>query len=151
MEILELLDELEDEIKAAKRIPLTDKALIEPEYLLERLDRIRAVLPEEIESARLIINERDRIFEDARRESRYIIDDTKLQAARMVSDDEITKNATQVAEEMLAKTEAVAREIREGANEYAEQLLTYLEKVLHESMNSVKQGLEEIRKQTPKT
>jgi gamma-glutamyl:cysteine ligase YbdK (ATP-grasp superfamily) len=148
MEILVLLDELEDEIKSAKKMPLTAKSLIEPEYILERLDRIRAILPEEIEAAKLVITERDRIFEDARRESRYIVDDTKFQAAKLVSDDEITRNASQIAEEMLKKTEAVSREIRESADEYAEQLLKYLESVLNESLNSVRQGLQEVKGQS---
>lgn len=151
MEILVLLDELEEEIKNAKKMPLTAKYLIEPDYFLERLDRIRAILPEEIEAAKLVISERDRIFEDARRESSYILDDTKFQAAKLVSDDEITKNASQVAEDMLNKSKVLSQEIREGANEYAEQLLKYLESVLNESLNSVKQGLQEINEQSSRT
>ena len=39
----------------------------------------------------MVISERDRIFEDAHRESKYILDDTKFQVAKLVSDDEITK------------------------------------------------------------
>ena len=98
MEIIVLLDDLEDEIKNAKRMPLTSKSLIDVDYFLEKLDRIRAVLPEEIKTAIKIIDERDRIFEDARRESKYILDDTRFQAAKLISDDEITKSASQVAE-----------------------------------------------------
>ncbi len=150
MEILGLLDELEDEIKNATKVPLTAKCLVEPDYLLEKLDRIRAVLPEEIEAARMVISERDRIFEDAHRESKYILDDTKFQVAKLVSDDEITKNASEIAEEMINKSKEVSREIREGANEYAEELLKYLESVLNESLKSVKQGLQDINEHSSK-
>ncbi len=146
-----LLDELEDEIKSAKRVPLTAKSLIDADYVLEKLDRIRAVLPEEIKTAIKIIDERDRIFEDARRESKYILDDTRFQAAKMISDDEITRNATQLAEEMINKSKAVSQEIREGANQYAMELLTYVEKVLNESLKSVEQGLRELSEWSEKT
>ncbi|NLW45049.1 MAG: ATPase [Syntrophomonadaceae bacterium] len=151
MEIIMLLDELEDEIKSAKRVPLTAKSLIDADYVLEKLDRIRAVLPEEIKTAIKIIDERDRIFEDARRESKYILDDTRFQAAKMISDDEITRNATQLAEEMINKSKAVSQEIREGANQYAMELLTYVEKVLNESLKSVEQGLRELSEWSEKT
>ncbi|MGI6513335.1 MAG: ATPase [Syntrophomonadaceae bacterium] len=151
MEIIVLLDDLEDEIKNAKRMPLTSKSLIDVDYFLEKLDRIRAVLPEEIKTAIKIIDERDRIFEDARRESKYILDDTRFQAAKLISDDEITKSASQVAEEMISKSKALSQEIREGANQYAVELLTYLEKVLNESLKSVEQGLQELNEWTPKT
>lgn len=144
MKIIMLLDEIEDEIKSAKKMPLTGKSLIDPDYFLERLDRIRAILPEEIEAAKTVISERDRIFEDARRESKYILDDTKFQAAKLVSHDEITRNASQAAEDMINNSKAISQEIREGANEYAEQLLKYVEKVLNESLKSVKQGIQEI-------
>ncbi len=150
MEIIMLLDELEDEIKNAKRMPLIAKALIDADYVLEKLDRIRAVLPEEIQTAIKIIDERDRIFEDARRESKYILEDTRFQAAKMISNDEITRNASQVAEEMINKSKALSQEIREGANKYAIELLTYLEKVLNESLKSVEQGLRELNEWDPK-
>ena len=94
-------------------MPLTSKSLIDVDYFLEKLDRIRAVLPEEIKTAIKIIDERDRIFEDARRESKYILDDTRFQAAKLISDDEITKSASQVAEEMISKSKALSQEIRE--------------------------------------
>jgi len=148
MEIFALLDDLEDEIKNAKRMPLTAKSLIDPDYMLDKLDRIRAMLPEEIEAAKMVISERDRIFEDARRESKYILDDTKFQAAKLVSDDEITRNASQIAEEMINKSKALSKEIREGANEYAEQLLKYLESVLNESLKSVKKGIQELNERS---
>jgi uncharacterized coiled-coil DUF342 family protein len=80
----------------------------------------------------------------------YILDDTKFQAAKLVSDDEITRNASQVAEEMIEKSKAFSQEIRDGANEYAEQLLKYLESVLSESMKSVQQGLKELSEHTSK-
>ena len=107
--------------------------------VLEKLDRIRAVLPEEIKTAIKIIDERDRIFEDARRESSisWMIPGS---GGQMISDDEITRNASQVAEEMINKSKALSQEIREGANQYAIELLTYLEKVLNESLKSVEQG-----------
>lgn len=148
MEIIVLLDDLEDEIKSAKKMPFTGKYLIDPDYLLDKLDRIRAVLPEEIEAAKTVISERDRIFEDARRESKYILDDTRFQAAQLVSDDEITRNASQIAEEMINKSKALSLEIREGADEYAEQLLRYLESVMNESLKSVKKGLQELNERS---
>ncbi len=150
MEIIRILDQIEEDIKSAKKMPLTAKSLVEPEFILDKLDRIRAVLPEEVEAARLMILERDRIFEEARKEARYMLDDTKFQVSKLVSEDEITRHANLMAEELLSKTEDTAREIRKSADEYAENLLKYLKRLLEDSLSSVNQGISEISEQSIK-
>ncbi|MGE5423329.1 MAG: ATPase [Ignavibacteriales bacterium] len=145
MEIIAILDELEERIKESKKVPFSGKSLIEPEYFLDKLDRIRAVLPEEIEAARLVIHEQERIYEEANREAKGFVEDSMYQAARLVETDEITKQAKQVAEEIIAKGQSVALEIHQGANEYADKVMAYLEQVLKESLVSVQKGRSEIK------
>lgn len=151
MEIIAILDEIEERIKESKKVPFSGKTLIEPEYLLDKLDRIRAVLPEEIEAARLVINEQERIFEEATREAKGFVEDSMYQAARLVENDEITRQAKQVAEEIIAKGQSVALEIHESANEYADQVLGYLEQVLKDSLISVQKGRAEIKESSRKS
>jgi hypothetical protein len=146
MEIYRILDELELMIKDSKKVPLSSgKVMVESHRFLDRLDRIRAILPEELETARLIIAEKDRIVKDAFAQADEYVEQSRDQVARLVDDNEITKNAMQMGEEIVAKAEQMAREIRQDANEYADGVLTHMEIVLKKGLEAISQGKEEIQ------
>ena len=66
MEIFRIMDEIEMIIKEGKKIPLySGKTLVDVNRLLDRLDRMRAVLPEELETARILLQDKERIVQDA--------------------------------------------------------------------------------------
>ena len=66
MEVFKILDEMEAMVRNSKKMPLSNtKVIIESDLLLDRVDRLRAVLPEELETARLIMAEKQRIIKEA--------------------------------------------------------------------------------------
>ena len=66
MEIFRILDEMELLLKGSKKMPFTGgKSLVETNRFLDRVDRIRAILPEELETAKQLISEKDRIVNEA--------------------------------------------------------------------------------------
>ncbi|HBQ86493.1 MAG TPA: hypothetical protein DD811_08440 [Syntrophomonas sp.] len=146
MEIFRILDELEMMIKDSKKMPFSNgKAMIESHRFLDRLDRIRAILPEELETAKILINQKDKIVTEACAEAEKYVEQSKDKAARMVDDNEITQNAMSVAEEIVNKAEQVSMEIRRDANEYAEGVLSHMEIVLRRGLEAVTQGKEDIK------
>lgn len=146
MEIFRILDELEMMIKDSKKMPFSNgKAMIESHRFLDRLDRIRAILPEELETAKILINQKDKIVNEACAEAEKYFEQSKDKAARMVDDNEITRNAMSVAEEIVSKAEQVSMEIRRDANEYAEGVLSHMEIVLRRGLEAVTQGKEDIK------
>lgn len=152
MEIFRILDELELLLKQGKTIPFSGgKTLIEAHRFLDRVDRIRAILPEELETARLVLSEKDRIVNDACAEAEQYMEHSKHKVARMVTDSEITKNAMGIAEEIVAKGEQVAREIRQDADDYADGVLSHMEIVLRKGLDAIAQGREELRNSPGKT
>jgi BMFP domain-containing protein YqiC len=146
MEIFRILDELEIMIKDSKKVPLSSgKVMIESYRFLDRVDRLRAILPEELETARLIMSEKERIVKDACAQADEYLEQSKDHVARMVDDNEITKNAMQMGEEIIARAEEMAREIRRDVNEYADGVLSHMEIVLKKGLEAISQGKEEIR------
>ena len=67
MKILELLDELEEIMETGTGLILTGKIMVDPDEVLEIVKEIRAELPEEMEQAKWIKSERQRILDEARR------------------------------------------------------------------------------------
>lgn len=146
MELFRILDELELMIKEGKKIPLSSgKTLIDPHRFLDRLDRMRAILPEELETARLLLKDKERIVEEACAQADQYVEQSKDQAARLLEENEITRNAMQMADEIVARSQQVAREMRRDANEYAEGVLTHMEMVLRRGLEAISHGKEELR------
>lgn len=146
MEIYRILDELELMIKDSKKVPLSSgKVVIESSRFLDRIDRIRAILPEELETARLIISEKERIVKEACAQADDYVEQSRHQVAQMVDDNEITRNAMQMGEEIVAKAEEMARDIRRDANEYADGVLSHMEIVLKKGLDAISQGKDDIK------
>ena len=146
MEIFRILDELELMIKGSKKVPLSNgKVMIESHRFLDRVDRLRAILPEELETARLIMSEKERIVKEACAQADEYLEQSKDHVARMVDDNEITRNAMQMGEEIIARAEEMAREIRRDVNEYADGVLSHMEIVLKKGLEALSQGKQEIR------
>ena len=149
MEIFRILDEMEQLLKGSKRMPLTGgKHLVEANRFLDRMDRIRAILPEELETARQLLSEKDRIVNEAFSEASQYMEQYRNEAAKMVDDSEITRNAMTVAEEIVAKSERVSEQIRRDAEEYADGVLGHIEYVLRKGLETVVQGRDQIRIQS---
>ena len=69
MRVLELLEEIEEIVDTAAGFPLTGKIMVDSQELLEIVREIRAELPDEIQQAQWIKNERERIIAEAKRSS----------------------------------------------------------------------------------
>jgi vacuolar-type H+-ATPase subunit H len=146
MEIFRILDEMELLLKGSRKMPLSGgKCLVETNRFLDRVDRIRAILPEELETAKLLLAERDKIVSEACLEANQYVEQTKHEAARMVDDNEITRHAMSVAEDIVARGEKVAEQIRRDAEEYADGVLGQIEYVLRKGLDSVVQGRDQLR------
>ena len=80
MRVLELLEEIEEIVDTAAGFPLTGKIMIDSEELLEIVREIRSELPDEIQQAQWIKNERERIMTEAKNQYEQIIADAQKQA-----------------------------------------------------------------------
>ena len=151
MEIFRVLDDMESMLKDGKKLPLSSgKNIIDSNDFLERIDRLRAILPEEIETARLVISEKERIIKEAYGQADLYLHESRHKVARMVDDNEITRNAVKMAEEIVQRAEEVAADLRRDANQYAEQILAHIEMVLNRSLDTIVSGQEELRQEIDK-
>lgn len=70
MDTRKLLEELENVINNASEVPLTNKKLVDKDEIERLIDAINQSLPNELESARRIVADKERIMLDAEKESR---------------------------------------------------------------------------------
>lgn len=142
--IFELLDRLEELLDSATRIPFSAKVILDQDEALDILDRLRAELPEEYQKAQEVLDKREAVLLDARRQAADILGDARGQVARMVDENEISRMARQERDAIVAEAEQSAREIIADANEYARSVLSSLEGSLRRVLESIALGQSEL-------
>ena len=144
MDVLVLIDKLDDLVHNARPVPLTDQVRVDREEIYDLLDQMRATIPEEIKQARRIVKARQEMLEEAKRESERVIREAREQQARLVSDEEVTKQAERAADEIVEDARAREREIRLGAEDYADEILNTLEVNLQKFTAAVQRGRDRL-------
>lgn len=123
MRVLELLEEIEEIIDTAAGFPLTGKIMIDADELLEIVKEIRAELPDEIQQAQWIKNERERIIAEAKTQYEAVIEDAQKQADSLVENNDITMRSKYRADELMKVTEESAKQLKVGTYEYLDEIL----------------------------
>jgi vacuolar-type H+-ATPase subunit H len=123
MKVLELLEEIEEIVDTASGFPLTGKIMIDSQELLEIVREIRAELPDEIQQAQWIKNERERIIAEAKNEYEAVIADAKRQAETLVENHDITVKAKMRADELMRVTEETAKQLKMSTYDYVDNIL----------------------------
>ncbi|MDR0518493.1 MAG: ATPase [Clostridiales Family XIII bacterium] len=153
MKVLELLDEIEEICETSSSMPLiSNKIVVDKAELIEIVKEVRVALPEEIQQAQFIKNERERILGEAKQEYALLIKDAEKQAEVMVDQHEITAHAKERANEIMAKTEQNVKQLKMNTFDYIDQTIqefhqtiTMLDtKYVQEMFQNIQQTFEEI-------
>ncbi len=145
MSVLSFLEELEDIIESGSSIPFAQKVLVDKKEMLEIIKEIRIKLPDEVKQAQWIKEERQRILAEAQQEADTILEEANNHILSMIDQSEITKQANNRAEEIIAHAQSNAKEMRLGAKDYVDTLLESLQENLVELVTTVKENRDEIR------
>ena len=102
----DIISALYDTIQDARSMPLSsDKCIIERDRVLDMLDEIIAQLPAELKQSRTIVESRNELISQARREAESIIRQAHEQAQQMVSQEAIYNEAKRRSEELAMQTQ----------------------------------------------
>ena len=123
MKVLELLEELEDIVDAATKVPMMSKVMVEAEDVFSIIREIRLALPDDVQQAKWIRDERDRILADAKTEYERIIREAKKQADYLVETNEITARATKLAQEIRDDADMNAKILKMKTYDYVDKIL----------------------------
>lgn len=123
MKVLELLDEIEEIIDTAAGFPLTGKIMIDAGEILEVVKEIRVVLPDEIQQAQWIKEERQRILDEAKREYEAILKDAQSKAEALIESDDITVQAKRRAQEIMDIAETNCKQLKLSTFDYIDGIL----------------------------
>lgn len=133
---------------AGVRFPMTSKFVVDEQEFLDIVDQLRVAVPEEIEQAKRITLEKNRVIGYAQTEADKILNSAQERAAILLQDNEVVKIAEQQAQSIVAEAEQAAEEIRAGADSYALEVLLGLETELNRVFAQVRKGRATLQKAT---
>ena len=138
--IEELISAMYDTIQNARSMPLApDKCIVERDALLDMLDEISAQLPTELKQSRTIVESRDELIGQAKREAEAIVRKAQEEASRLVSQQTIYEEAKRKCAEMVAQTKDQIANLRKISNDYMDDALRRTEEAIAHSLDDVRE------------
>ncbi len=144
MKVLERLKELEELIVSGNSLPFGSRALVNPVEMTEIIEEIKEELPRELQEAKKIVEERNRILVEAQNDAERIKNDAEKRLEELINTNEITRNATAQAETILEKANNTAKQIRIGTKKYSDKMLYSVQVQLKELNDQIEKNREEL-------
>ena len=135
----QIISALYDMVQSARSVPLSaEKCILEREKVLDMLDEVISQLPVELKQARTIVESRNELIGQARREAENVIRQAQTQAAEMVQEETIYKEAKRQCQELVIQTQNRMAEIRKASNDYMDDALRRTEESIAMSLEDVR-------------
>ena len=166
MDLLHHVDQIEELVANAQRMPIGGRAIVDRQRLLDLVDRIRTSVPSEVHEAQKVIEEREALLRDAEEEAQLLVARAEEHVTKLSTQHEIVRAAEVRAEEIAQEAELRAEErlaevyaeiegrVSESrrfseqqmvaADRYAQELLARLEQQLEAFRKSVRSGLDQL-------
>ena len=137
--IEDIISALYDMVQDARALPLgADKCIVERDKVLDMLDEITAQLPAELKQSRTIVESRNELIGQARREAEGIIQEAHEKAKQMVAQEAIYEEAKRQCKEMVIQTQNKINDLRKASNDYMDDALRRTEEAIAQSLNEVR-------------
>lgn len=135
----DIIGALYDMVQDARSMPLAaDKCILERDKVLDMLDEIIAQLPGELKQSRTIVESRNELISQARREAEGILRDAQEKAKQMVTREAIYAEAKKRSEDMVGQTQNRINQLRKAGNDYMDESLRQTEEAISKALAEVR-------------
>ena len=136
------VERLEAMIANGRKLPLTSNVVVDQAAALDLVDELRHAVPEEVQSARRINAEGERILERAQQESERIVARAQEQAAFLIDERGLAEAAEAEGRRIVQEALEESADVRRGSDEYAAEVLIHLEGEVVKALQSIRRGIE---------
>lgn len=116
-----IFDEVYDMMNEAKRIPFSDKIMLDETDLVNVLDDLKEAIPREIKSATQVLEEQKTIVNNAYADAERIVQQAKDEAERIIAAANAEAEAKLQQEEIVQQANAFAAEVKSNALRYQQE------------------------------
>ncbi len=136
--IEDLITSLYDMIQDARAMPLAaDKCILERDKALDLMDEIIAQLPAELKQSRTIVESRNELISQARREAETVVQRAREEAEMLLSQQAIYQEAKRQCMEMVEQTKEQIDQLQMASYAYMADALLRTEETIAQSLSEV--------------
>ncbi len=132
------LDRLEELLLKSPRVPLTGKAMVAEDDIIEHLDKIRARVPATIDAAQSIVNQQDLILIAAEQQANQQITAAQQQAFQISNElgivDRAKAEAAQIQQSMMDECATAREQIRQEVEQARRQQLQEIDNIRQQAL-----------------
>ena len=137
--IEEIITTLYEMVQDAWSLPLgAEKCVLERDKVLDLLDEISNQLPGELKQAKTIVESRNEVITNAKREAESILKQAEQRARQLISQEEVYKQAEQDADQMIKAAQQKIKDLKAATNEYVDDALRRTEESIAIALNEIK-------------
>ena len=135
-----IISALYDLVQDARGLPLgADKCIVERDKVLDMLDEIISQMPVELKQARTIVESRNELIGQARREAETLIRQAQEQAEQLVAEETIYLEAKRQCQEMVAQTQVRMAELRKISTDFMDDAMRRTEEAIAISLEDIRE------------
>lgn len=142
MKVQAMVAELLTMVEQAKAMPLSQSCIVNRNEVLDILDELAASLPAELSQAKTLLDERQQVIDGAHEEANRIVQLAKAEAAVLVSQERVYKDALAEAERLRDANDAEILRKRRELDDYVDAKLGAFEAALVKTLSAVQTGRE---------
>lgn len=136
----DIIGALYDMVQDARSMPLAaDKCILERDKVLDLLDEIIAQLPSELKQSRTIVESRNELISQARREADNILREAQDKVNNLVTREAIYSEAKKRSEDLVGQTQEKINMLRKAGNEYMDESLRQTEEAISKALSEVRE------------
>jgi len=129
-------------VNKSRRVPLTSGIIVNRDECLEIIDQMRITIPQQIEEAIQIKEEREQLLSLGREEAKRLIEQAREQADHVLDEQGLLEQAQERSAGIVQEAQRQADETMAGADEYAISVLGRLEDQLIAVQTTIRNGLD---------
>lgn len=149
MDVDTVLTRLEALVRDARAVPMSASCMVHRDDVLDLIEDARRSLPNQLGEAQKILTQRDGVIGEAREQAKTIIDAAYVEQSRLVSQDEVSRQAQIEGERIVHEAQLDAESKQKDVDDYVDGKLANFEIVLEKTLRAVQRGRDKIRGAQP--
>ena len=132
-------------------MPLTNQIMLKEADILSIVDEMRSVIPNEIQQARRIVQDKERILSQANAEAANIVSRGRAESERAMNREGLLQVAEGRSQELVKQAEEQAQELVRQAKRHSEHLKNDADAYVSETLHGLKEHLTTIETEVSRT
>ena len=150
MDVNDQLNEIAATVRGAKAMPMSASCLVNRSEILDALERVRDVLPVDLDHADALLSDREAVVASGREEAERLLEAARGERDQLIEQTDVLMAARERAAAVVAQARAEATRLLADADDYVDRKLGEFEVVLGQLGSQVNNGRERLatRRQT---